>query len=221
MNIIHRQQLDLFLHAPNNYLSVTRCCKIHIKLVIYFLIHMFILNLLWNIFYRVAVVTLQMSSLLFWYWDYLIILIDNWYFCSCFKCFHSLPDARRSALLFSFNAVTAFVCPFRTSIRFPLITENTTIVVSSDPLIMMSSSEVIVRQRTAPRCSLKRFLKMYDSQSRFITHVQAVILFIPNSVNRSRRSSHMFTRKYTTYKVLNTEKLYFATFIVILYRLFT
>lgn len=164
-----------------------------------------------------------MSSLLFWYWDYLIILIDNWYFCSCFKCynFHSLPDARRSALLFSFNAVTAFVCPFRTSIRFPLMTENTTIVVSSDPLIMMSSSEVIVRQRTAPRCSLKRFLKMYDSQSRFMTHVQAVILFIPNSVNRSRRSSHMFTRKYTTYKVLNTEKLYFATFIVILYRLFT
>lgn len=62
---------------------------------------------------------------------------------------------------------------------------------------------------------------MYDSQSRFITHVQAVILFIHNSVNRSRRSSHMFTRKYTTYKVLNTEKLYFATFIVILYRLFT
>lgn len=60
---------------------------------------------------------------------------------------------------------------------------------------------------------------MYDSQSRFITHVQAVILFIPNSVNRRR--SHMFTRKYTTYKVLNTEKLYFATFIVILYRLFT
>lgn len=60
---------------------------------------------------------------------------------------------------------------------------------------------------------------MYDSQSRFMTHVQAVILFIPNSVNR--RSSHVFTRKYTTYKVLNTEKLYFATFIVILYRLFT
>lgn len=62
---------------------------------------------------------------------------------------------------------------------------------------------------------------MYDSQSRFITHVQAVtsILFIPNKVNR--RSSHMFTRKYTTYKVLKTEKLYFATFIVILYRLFT
>lgn len=47
---------------------------------------------------------------------------------------------------------------------------------------------------------------MYDSQSRFITHVQAVILFIPNSDNR--RSSHMFTRKYTTYKVLNTEKLF-------------
>lgn len=164
-----------------------------------------------------------MSSLLFWYWDYLIILIDNWYFCSCFKCynFHSLPDARRSALLFSFNAVTAFVCPFRTSIRFPLMTENTTIVVSSDPLIMMSSSEVIVRQRTAPRCSLKRFLKMYDSQSRFMTHVQAVILFIPNSVNRRGSHTSMFTIKYATYKVLNTEKLYFATFIVILYRLFT
>lgn len=63
---------------------------------------------------------------------------------------------------------------------------------------------------------------MYDSQSRFITHVQAVILFIPNSVNRrSSHTSSMFTRKYTTYKVLNTEKLYFATFIVILYRLFT
>lgn len=56
----------------------------------------------------------------------------------------------------------------------------------------------------------KKILKMYDSQSRFITHVQAVILFIPNSVNRSRRSSHMFTCtiKYTTYKVLNTEKLF-------------
>lgn len=140
----------------------------------------FLLSLLKKYFFCVAVVTLQKSSFLFWYWDYLIIWFDNWYFCSCFKGynFHSLPDARRSAVLFSFNAVTAFVCPFRTSIRFPLMTENTTIVVSSDPLIMMSSSEVIVRQRTAPRCSLKRFLKMYDSQSRFMTHVPAVILFI-------------------------------------------
>lgn len=62
---------------------------------------------------------------------------------------------------------------------------------------------------------------MYDSQSRFMTHVQAVILFIPNSVNRRGSHTSMFTIKYATYKVLNTEKLYFATFIVILYRLFT
>lgn len=131
--------------------------------------------------FLVVLVTLQMTSFLFRYWDYLSFYSIIDFFCSCFQCFHifflfrcwstksfdnwnflfmlqvlhSLPDARRSALLFSFNAVTAFVCPFITSIRFPFMTENTTIVVSSDPLIMMSSSEVIVRQRTAPRCSLE------------------------------------------------------------------
>lgn len=106
---------------------------------------------------------------------------------------HSLPDARRSALLFSFNAVTAFVCPFITSIRFPFMTENTTIVVSSDPLIMMSSSEVIVRQRTAPRCSLENKKKHIIH-----VHVQAVILSIPNGFDKS--SSHIFTRKCTNEK---------------------
>lgn len=88
---------------------------------------------------------------------------DNWNFLFMLQVLHSLPDARRSALLFSFNAVTAFVCPFITSIRFPFMTENTTIVVSSDPLIMMSSSEVIVRQRTAPRCSLENKKKTYNT----------------------------------------------------------
>lgn len=122
-------------------------------------------------------------------------------------------------MLFSFNAVTAFVCPFRTSIRFPFMTENTTIVVSSDPLIMMSSSEVIVRQRTAPRCSLEKEKKpmitnrglyymyrlLYYSFLTVLTKV-ALICLLENIPNK---------------KVSNTEKVYFAIFIVIVHRIFT
>lgn len=67
-----------------------------------------------------------------------------------------IPDARRSTLLFSFKAVTAFEWPLRTPIRFPLRTENSTMVVSSEPLNTIASSGVTVRHRTAPRCSLER-----------------------------------------------------------------